>query len=173
MAAGDRGKGGVTRSKRGSGRGFTGEASPDERQDWPGLQPKQAAMLSALVVTGGQVVAAARAAKVSKSQHYHWLKEDQAYAEAHEHAKIQGADVLESEAIRRAKEGVYEPVFYKGRQCGKVLRYPDGLMQFLLRGAIPSKYREKVEHTGADGSALIPQKIEVVFVKPDAGPVPE
>jgi hypothetical protein len=129
-------------------------------------------MLHALVITGGQVAAAARAAKIARTIHYEWLKDEPPYAEAYERAKIQAAEVLESEAIRRAKEGVYEPIYYKGRQCGKVLRYPDGLMQFLLRGAKPEKYREKVEHTGADGSALIPQRIEVVFVKPDAGSVP-
>ena len=34
-------------------------------------------------------------------------------------------------------------MFYQGDECGTIRRYPEGLMQFLLRGAMPLKYREQ------------------------------
>src|SRR5258708_1551551 len=64
-----------------------------------------------------------------------------AFADAHEEA----CDSLEQEARRRATEGVDEPVFYQGKECGTVRRYSDTLLIFLLKGALPSKYKDRVE----------------------------
>lgn len=58
-----------------------------------------------------------------------------------------GAGALEDEAVRRAYVGVEEPLFYQGKQCGTVRKYSDTLLIFLLKGAKPAKYRERV-HTG-------------------------
>lgn len=136
-------------------------ASPE----WPGLKAKQAAFLHAFIITGGQVVSAARAAKIARCTHYDWLASEK-YAEAFKRARDQAGDVLESEAIRRAHEGTDEPVYFRGTKCGEVRRYPDGLMQFLLRGVKPDKYREKVEHSGPDGGPIQSQ-VTVTFVRPD------
>lgn len=137
---------------------------PGERQDWPGIAPKQAAFLHAFVIGGGNVVQAARAARIARSCHYDWLK-DPVYAESFKLAERQAGDVLESEAIRRAKEGVREPIYFRGSRVGYVLRYPEGTMQMLLRGAKPEKYREVKEHVGADGGP-IQSAITVTFVRP-------
>ena len=53
------------------------------------------------------------------------------------------ADLLEEEARRRAHDGVDEPVWFQGVQCGTVRKYSDTLLIFLLKGAKPDKYRER------------------------------
>jgi hypothetical protein len=61
---------------------------------------------------------------------------------------------LESEARRRAVDGVDEPVFHKGRICGTVRKYSDALLMFLLRGNAPEKYKEGVT-VGGNGAQII------------------
>lgn len=58
--------------------------------------------------------------------------------------------------MRRAREGVDEPVFYQGDECGSVRKYSDTLAIFLLKGAMPEKYREntRMELTGANGGPV-------------------
>ena len=71
---------------------------------------------------------------------------------AFEDAMEEAADLLESEARRRAHDGVEEPVFGSlgGNQgsgeVGRIRKYSDTLLIFLLKGARPDKYRERQEH---------------------------
>ena len=119
------------------------------------------------------ITASAKAAGIGPRQHYRWLEKYPKYGEAFARAQVVAADHLESVAIKRASVGWQEPVFYQGKACGKVRRYDGGLMQFLLRGAKPEKYRQ-VEVTGA-GGAPIKATLEVVFVEggvSSEGPVP-
>jgi hypothetical protein len=109
---------------------------------------------------------AAQSAGIQRQMHYRWMKEDQQYAEAFDAAQEQAIAVLEDEAIRRSVDGVREPIFWKGVECGYKLVYSDGLLQFMLKAARPDRYRERVtqEHTGPDGA---PIAVEVSFVKPE------
>lgn len=84
-------------------------------------------------------------AHVDRSLHFHWLKSDPEYAVAFEEAKQMGAEALETEAVRRAKEGVQRTLFYKGEPIGTETVYSDTLLIFLLKGAYPEKYRERFE----------------------------
>ena len=86
---------------------------------------------------------------------YDWRAADPAFAAAWDAALDQAADTMEREAFRRAVEGVEEPVY--GRvakdsdgEIGRITKYSDTLLIFLLKGARPEKYRERqqVEHTG-------------------------
>ena len=52
----------------------------------------------------------------------------------------------EDEAVRRAHDGVDEPVFYQGKACGVVRKYSDTLLIFLLKGRRPEKYRDRPSH---------------------------
>lgn len=126
-----------------------GEASDlparGRKPEWPGVTPKQASFLSALVTLAGQHGRAAAAAKIPRQLHYHWLKTDELYKELHREAMLQVTVVLEDEAIRRAVEGAEKGVFYQGNKCGTEIVHSDGLMMFLLRGADPEKYRERSE----------------------------
>lgn len=115
---------------------------------WPGATPKQAAFLTALVFHAGQHGKAAKAAKIARQLHYHWLKTDELYKELHREAMLQVTEVLEDEAIRRAIEGQEKGVYYQGAQCGTEIVHSDGLMMFLLRAADPEKYRERSEVKG-------------------------
>ena len=65
---------------------------------------------------------------------------------AWDNAVEQGIDTLEFEARRRECEGVDEPVFHKGEECGHVRRYSDALLMFLLRSHRPEKFRERFDH---------------------------
>lgn len=59
------------------------------------------------------------------------------------------AEILEEEAHRRAVEGVERPVgWFKGRPGGYVREYSDVLLMFLLKGARPDKYKDRMEIRG-------------------------
>jgi hypothetical protein len=117
--------------------------------------PKQAPFLAAFC-TCARIDKAAKAAKIDRSLHYRWLKEDADYPAAFRVASDHAAQTLEDEATRRANEGVLEPKFYQGEKCGSIRRYSDGLMQFLLSGLRPEKYgRRSLEVSGPAGGPIV------------------
>lgn len=85
-----------------------------------------------------------------------WLAEDAEFAEAYGVAMEQAADSLESEARRRAVEGVERTKYTKDGTAYIETSYSDTLLIFLLNGAKPDKYayRTKQELTGAGGKPL-------------------
>jgi hypothetical protein len=114
---------------------------------------KRRAFLAAYGTTGN-ISRAAEIAKVSRKSHYRWLDAEDYQAEfsdAHE----QACDSLEAEARRRATEGVEEPVFYQGKACGVIRRYSDTLLIFLLKGAMPEKYKDRIETQIKKGKGLL------------------
>ncbi len=96
------------------------------------------------------VTHAAEAAKITRRTHYKWLEKDSEYATAFGQAKEEASDHLESEARRRAVDGVEEKIYHKGEVVGTKLNYSDTLLIFLLKGVLPHKYRDRVDmaHTG-------------------------
>lgn len=66
------------------------------------------------------------------------------------------ADLLEEEAFHRAVEGRDVEIYYKGEKVGTKKIYSDRLLAFLLKGAFPDKYKDRVlqENVG-DGSSEI------------------
>ena len=87
------------------------------------------------------------AANISTTEVWHQRKgplADPDFAKAYDDAKAQAVELLEAEAIRRAHDGVDEPVFYKGDECGAVRKYSDTLLQFLLRALNPAVYRDQL-----------------------------
>lgn len=71
-------------------------------------------------------------------------KEDDEFQQAWTEARRMAGDILEDEAIRRAVEGVEEPVgWYKGEPGGTVRKYSDTLLIFLMKGARPDKYVDR------------------------------
>jgi hypothetical protein len=91
----------------------------------------------------GNIRAAAEAAAVPRRNHYEWLKADAEYAERFKDAQEDAIDVLEAEARRRAVVGTEEPVFQQGREVGRVRKFSDVLLIFLLKGLKPDTYRER------------------------------
>jgi hypothetical protein len=84
---------------------------------------------------------------------------DEEFAKEWDIAVQSYGDILEAEADRRAREGVLEPNFYKGAVSGYTVKYSDTLLQFLMRGNNPKKYRENT-HNGQTninfGVAILP-----------------
>ena len=99
---------------------------------------------------------AAQAAEIHRATAYRWRHEDADFARDWDAALDGCKDQLEQSLYQRAVEGVEEPVFYKGKQCGSVRRYSDTAAIFLLKGARPEKYREnaRVEMSGPDGAPI-------------------
>lgn len=109
----------------------------------------------------GTVTHAATAAGISRGSHYVWLGEPEyeaAYSLAHDYA----CQSLELEARRRAMAGWDEPVFHNGEVCGHKRKFSDALLMFLMKGAMPDKYRDnvKLEHAGAIGGNVTIRIVE-------------
>lgn len=94
---------------------------------------------------------ACRAAGISLSTMKRHLKEDEAFAEAVEECIESVADELETEAMRRAVEGVEEKIYYGDKEIGTKTVYSDGLLKTLLVAAKKEKYskNETVTHQGS------------------------
>jgi hypothetical protein len=103
---------------------------------------KQRAFIEAFRLTAS-VTLAAKASKIRRQRHYSWLEEDPHYSALFNRARLEAGEALQDEAVRRAHEGVLEPVYYKGKPCGVHRVYSDGLLMFLLRGLRPDVYRER------------------------------
>lgn len=119
------------------------------------LQQKKRAFLAAFAEVGN-ITRAAEISKCSRDMHYSWLKNDPDYPALFRQADQQACDRLEQEARRRAIEGTEKPVFHKGEQCGVVREYSDTLLIFLMKGAMPEKYKERQAHevTGKGGGPI-------------------
>lgn len=129
------------------------KAAPEKEPVW------QRAFLAALAETG-IVTYAAKAAKVDAATAYSLRQVDEGFAEKWRLAREGAADRMEKEALRRAVQGVDEPVFGSGGtgmgtvEVGSIRRYSDTLLIFMLKGIRPDKYRERRELVGADGGPL-------------------
>ncbi|HKJ73747.1 MAG TPA: hypothetical protein VKA19_06480 [Alphaproteobacteria bacterium] len=123
-------------------------------------QKKRRAFLEVLSRTG-KVVAAARAVGYRDSAFLRRVRNnDEEFAKEWDDALEAAADRLEDEAVRRAVEGVYKPVYYKGSVVGYEIGYSDQLLMFLLKGARPKKFADRKhiegEINGKIGVALLP-----------------
>jgi hypothetical protein len=122
---------------------------------------KQAAFLAAYSECGN-IKLAGEISKTDRFNHYDWMKIDPTYPERFATAKEMAVETLEAEARRRAVEGVEEPVYGSmGQgagtgQVGTVTKYSDVLLIFLLKGAAPEKYRDRLDHrhSGAGGGPI-------------------
>ncbi len=106
---------------------------------------KRQAFLAALAETAN-VLRSSEIARVARRTAYDWKAADPDFADAWERALDIGTDALEDEAVRRAHDGVDEPVFYQGKACGVVRKYSDTLLIFLLKGRRPERYRDRPSH---------------------------
>lgn len=121
----------------------------------------------------GNVSDAAKVAKINRDTANEHRKSDPDFAEQWADALEQAADVLEREAFRRAHDGVLEPVFGRDDgpnagtvEVGKILKYSDTLLIFLLKGARPEKYRDKHEIVGKGGGPVVTTVREVIVEMP-------
>lgn len=102
---------------------------------------KKRAFLKALRNTG-VVTSAVEAVGLSRSSAYQLRKVDEAFRQAWDDAIQAAIDELELELRRRAMHGVEQPVYYGGKECGRIRTYNDNLGMFLLRvrrGVLPEE----------------------------------
>lgn len=140
-------------------------------------QRKKKAFLTAFGQTG-TVTAAAQLAGIDRKMHYTWLLQDEdgSYHKAFAEAEDIATERMEQEAIRRAVQGVPEPVFYQGQQVGYVQRYSDTLLMFMLKGQRPDKFRDNVrqEISGPNGGPVdMGFKIKIEDATKDEGNKPK
>lgn len=103
----------------------------------------------------GTVTHAAIAAKVDRSSHQLWMKEDEEYVAAFGVAEEMANDAYEHEARRRAVTGIDKPVgFYQGVSLTTIKEYSDTLLIFLMKGAMPHRYKDRHEVDVAGGINL-------------------
>lgn len=121
------------------------------------LTPEKLTAFCAALAETCNVGKAAAAVGISRYTAYIWRNEIPEFAEAWDRAMKAGLLMLEDEAHRRGFDGVDEPVFHQGSQCGTVRKYSDTLAIFLLKAHAPEKYREKssMELTGANGGPVL------------------
>lgn len=108
------------------------------------VQRKKAAFLAAYS-TLGNLSATERETGIARQRHHEWVKADPTYLADFLVAQEQAIDALESEARRRAVEGVEKPVYQGGKLVGGIREYSDTLLIFLLKGARPERYRERYD----------------------------
>ena len=119
---------------------------PVERYEslFPGITHNKKRAFLAAFAEVGTVTRAAEISGVCRKSHTNWLKSDSDYADAFALAEQQACDRLEQEARRRAVEGVDKPVYQRGVKVGVVREYSDTLLIFLMKGAMPEKYKDRV-----------------------------
>lgn len=103
---------------------------------------KRKVFLKVLASTGVVAEAARACGYTDTATLTKFRRSDEDFAEAWDHALESAAHILEEEADRRAKEGVLEPVFYKGKVAGYKTNYSDALLMFRLRALKPGMYRD-------------------------------
>jgi hypothetical protein len=108
------------------------------------------ALTDALLTNCGDFFGACKTCLLSPSFVNKWMKDDKEVQAAIEAAKEVGAMQLESEAIRRAKDGVEEPVFYQGDVCGYVTKYSDPLLKMLLQKRLKHVYGDDAAQTNVN-----------------------
>ena len=91
--------------------------------------------------------AAARKARIAKSTFIKWRKDDPAFAEACNAAREEGLDALEDAMFERGMEDDTTAAI------------------FMLKSWRPSRYRERIEHTGENGGPLT-----IIFADREDGP---
>ena len=111
---------------------------------------KRGQFLNALRKTGN-VTAAAEAAGLSRSQAYQLRRNDDGFRQDWDDALQAAIDDLEEELRRRALHGVEQPIYYGGKECGRVRTYNDALGMFLLR----ARRRELFDKPGEDETATL------------------
>lgn len=103
---------------------------------------KKRAFLTTYALTG-LFTKAADAAQCDRTMHYHWLKTDEAYAEAFSRAKDLVADAFEEEASRRALGWDEERIAEDGTSY-TIRKYSDTLLIVRLKALKPADYRENL-----------------------------
>jgi hypothetical protein len=106
--------------------------------------------LEALVKFSGNVSRTCEVMKVKRAVLYSKREHNPEFEARFLVAKERGLDTMEDEATRRAVDGVEKGIYYQGARVDTETVYSDTLIQFLLKGGRPEKFKDRsvVEHEG-------------------------
>lgn len=112
--------------------------------------------LQAVARLGPRYDYACRAAGVCSKTGYNWRqdKADVAFQAAFATAHKLGIEAWESSLSRRGFEGYAKPVYHQGRLVGTEKVYDTTAAIFMLKGALPEKYKDRWELGNASGRPL-------------------
>lgn len=98
------------------------------------------ALEEALVLNKGDMLSACQSLgfKCPVSAVVIWMEDDPEVAGRLKKAQLIGWSTLESEAHRRAVQGVEEAVYYQGEVVGYKTVYSDGLLMQMLKARVPA-----------------------------------
>lgn len=127
-----------------------------KEQETKKLEPKQRAIenrkkkfLEVLATNGGNVSNAINVSKLGRRMAYKQFADDSTFADKWIEALDASNDELLTEARRRGKEGVEEPVFHNGKEVAKVRKYSDTLLIFMIKQSeAQKKWRQRIIQTG-------------------------
>lgn len=117
------------------------------------------AFLEQYEVSLGNIAEAARKTGIDRRAVYRRKQSDPAFARAFRNAQDALIDSLEAEVLRRAHDGVEEPVFRNGKEVGSRRHYSDTLAQFLLKTRKPEVYGAHPASSSGLGGAVKVQEI--------------
>jgi len=129
--------------------------------------PEVKALFLETLMESGNVSASAKVADVDRHACYYHRADDPLFAAAWDEAMDISVDSLESEARRRGVQGVEKPVYQGGKEVGVIREFSDTLLIFLLKGARPDKYKERVEINEAKvrgmlDNSILPELLAIV-----------
>lgn len=111
---------------------------------YPQIPDKDKELFLAALRDECNVSRAARETGITPKHAYDLREQDADFAERWAAALKEGVEGLVHKAQKRAFDGVDEPVFYKGVECGAVKKYDTALTMFLLK-AYDDRFRERTE----------------------------
>jgi hypothetical protein len=115
-------------------------------------QAKLDELVHALQMNCGDMFDACRQCAVSPIFVRTWMKDDADVRAALTEAERVGALALQSEAIRRAVNGVEKGVYFKGERVDTETVYSDGLLQTLLKGRMSETFGKDAEGLAITGN---------------------
>lgn len=135
------------------------------------LTPRAREQFLKVLRATGNVTEAADAVSITRAGAYKHYNHNPEFAEQWDNAIESACDALETEARRRAVDGVAEPVLYQGavvKHAGKELvirKYSDHLLESLLKAHRPEKYRERFD-VNVKGSMTLEQAVTAAQIPP-------
>jgi hypothetical protein len=94
------------------------------------------------------LTAGCKAANVHFHTVYQWREMDDDFVMRENELRVELADRLEAEAIRRAFVGWDRPIYQRGELVGYERVYDGSLLKMLLAAARPEKFRENINVSG-------------------------
>lgn len=167
----------ATTDKRHDGAITVTDKAPEDCEPEDIKNRKKRAVLQAILYTGGNLSKAIEVTGVARASHYKWMKHDPVYTAVYDKQYRRSITILETEAIRRAIDGVAEDVYHNGMVVGSKMKYSDNLLMFLMKQRDPS-YRDNQPQTnvgiwGSDGNVNIefniprpPKQVEATVIDP-------